>query len=363
MKMNDKKALIAMSGGVDSSVAAFLTLQEGLSCTGVTMRLYDPSMIGQTTQGTCCTQDDVEDARSVAYRLGMKFHVFNFTEQFREHVICNFVESYEAGLTPNPCVECNRHLKFDLLLQRANILGFDYLVSGHYARISRDPQTGRYLMHKAMDKNKDQSYFLYMLNQQQLAQIRFPLGEKTKEEVRNIAENQGFINAKKHDSQDICFVPDGDYVTFMQSFSNKKYTPGAFLDQNGNVVGRHQGAVCYTIGQRKGLGLAMGEPVYVCGKDMENNTVTVGPNEALFSTTLLADRWNWLPFPALTQPLRVKAKTRSRMTEQPAWVYPTEDGAAKVVFDEPQRAITPGQAVVLYDGDLVVGGGTIIEVI
>lgn len=359
--MCNKKALIAMSGGVDSSVAAYLTLQEGICCSGATMRLYDNAMIGEEQEGTCCTLDDVEDARAVAYRLGMKFHVFNFTEDFKREVICDFVRCYEEGLTPNPCIQCNRHLKFDLLLQRAKILGFDYLVSGHYARIFRDEQTGRYLMHKAVDKNKDQSYVLYMLDQEQLAHIRFPLGEKTKEEVRKIAENQGFINAKKGDSQDICFVPDGDYVTFMQRFTGKKYPNGNFLDQNGRIVGKHQGAVGYTLGQRKGLGLAMGAPVYVCGKNMNENTVTVGPNEALFSRTLIADNCNWFPFPALAEPIRVKAKTRYRQAEQPAWVYPLDGGKIKVEFDAPQRAITPGQAVVLYDGDLVVGGGTIIE--
>ena len=354
-----KKALIAMSGGVDSSVAAFLACKDGFSCIGATMRLYANQ--AEEPESTCCSLDDVEDARSVAYRLGMPFYVFNFTEDFRCHVMDAFVQSYEAGLTPNPCIECNRHLKFDKFLRRATELGCDFVVTGHYARIRQE--NGRYLLCKAVDEAKDQSYFLYSLTQEQLSHILFPLGELSKPQVRQIAEEQGFINAKKHDSQDICFVPDGDYLSFLRRYTGKNYPAGDFLDRAGNVVGKHCGAVGYTLGQRKGLGLAMGEPVYVCGKDMENNTVTVGPNDALFSRTLRANDWFWFPFPTLTQPLRVKAKARSRMTEQSATVYPEKSGFARVEFDEPQRALTPGQAVVLYDGDMVVGGGTITEVL
>lgn len=357
--MEQKKALIAMSGGVDSSVAAYLTLQSGFSCLGATMRLYANQ--AEEPESSCCSLDDVEDARSVAFRLGMPFYVFNFTEDFRCRVMDAFVRSYEAGLTPNPCIECNRHLKFDRLLRRATELGCAFVVTGHYARIREE--NGRFLLCKAADEAKDQSYFLYSLTQEQLAHIQFPLGELTKPQVRQIAQEQGFINAKKHDSQDICFVPDGDYLSFLRRYTGKDYPAGDFLDREGNVVGKHNGAVGYTLGQRKGLGLAMGAPVYVCGKDMEKNTVTVGPNEALFSKALRANDWFWFPFPALTKPLRVCAKARSRMTEQPATVYPEDNGFARVEFDEPQRAITPGQAVVLYDGDVVVGGGTITEVL
>ncbi len=352
--MCHKKALIAMSGGVDSSVAAHLIGLEGLDRIGVTMRLYDGE------DGGCCSLESVEDARSVAHRLGIPFYVFNFTEDFHRQVIRDFAESYEKGLTPNPCIRCNRHLKFDRLLQRALVLGCDCVVTGHYARIRRDPETGRYLLCKGLDAAKDQSYFLYPLTQEQLAHIRFPLGELTKEEVRSIAGAQGFLNARKRDSQDICFVPDGDYGGFLRRYLSKDYPPGPFLDLEGRTVGTHVGAVNYTLGQRKGLGLAMGAPVYVCAKDMKANTVTVGPNEALFSRELWAEDWFFFPFPALSEPIYVKAKVRSRMAEQPAWVYPEENGRCRVVFDEPQRAITPGQAVVLYDGDTVVGGGTII---
>lgn len=354
--MNDVKALIAMSGGVDSSVAAYLTFQEGLSCMGATMRLYDGE------DSTCGSMDAVEDARSVAAKLGMPFYVFHFTEEFADRVIDHFTRSYEQGLTPNPCVQCNRHLKFSRFLDSALELGCEYIVTGHYARIQQDALTGRYLLYKAKDSGKDQSYFLYALSQQQLAHVRFPLGGLTKEQVRTIALEQGFVNARKRDSQDICFVPDGDYLAFLQRYTKKDYPVGDFLDLRGKVVGKHNGAVGYTLGQRKGLGLAMGEPVYVCAKDMDKNTVTVGPNEALFHTTLLADDWFFYPFESLVEPIRVKAKTRSRMIEQPATVYPEENGICRVVFDEPQRAITPGQAVVLYDGDLVVGGGTITDI-
>ena len=361
--MNDKKALIAMSGGVDSSVAAYLMQQAGYDCAGATMLMCDNQLIGLEQESSCCSLDDVEDARSVAFRLGMRFFVFNTTEDFRKKVVDKFVACYEQGGTPNPCIECNRYLKFENLLQKALALGYEYVVTGHYARIIQSEETGRYLVCKAADSNKDQSYFLSCLTQEQLAHIRFPLGELTKDKVRQIAEEQGFINARKRDSQDICFIPDGDYVRFMKHYTGKDYPSGDYLNLSGQVVGRHSGAVSYTIGQRKGLGIALGEPVYVCCKDMDANTVTVGPEEALFRKTLRANDWNWFPFPALTEPIRVTAKIRYRHKEQPATVYPEADGYARVEFNEPQRAITTGQTVVLYDGDMVVGGGTITEVL
>ena len=356
--MERKKALIGMSGGVDSSVAALLTQQRGLQCLGATMHLYRGE-----EESSCCSLDAVEDARSVAYRLGIPFYVFNFSRDFDEKVVAPFVRCYEQGLTPNPCIECNRHLKFDAFLRRAEELGCDYVVTGHYAQIRQDDASGRWLLQKAADTAKDQTYFLYALTQHQLAHTLFPLGALTKEQARTIAEDNGFINARKKDSQDICFVPDGDYLAFMERYTGKSYPSGNYLDESGKVVGTHKGAVAYTLGQRKGLGLAMGAPVYVCAKDMAANTVTVGPNESLFRRSLLADNWNWIAIEALTEPIRVTAKARSRMTEQPATVYPEANGLARVEFDEPQRAITPGQAVVLYDGDTVVGGGTIINVL
>ena len=355
------KALIGMSGGVDSSVAALLMQQQGYDCIGATMRLYAGQVEAANGTKTCCSLDDVEDARSVARRMGIPHYVFNFTDDFYKEVIDKFVDTYYRGGTPNPCIDCNRFLKFGKLLQRARELGCNCVVSGHYARVERDEATGRYLLKRAADSAKDQTYFLACLTQEQLAQVQFPLGGLTKEEVRRIAEENGFVTARKHDSQDICFVPGGDYTAFLEEYTGKKLEPGDYLNLRGCPVGRHRGAVCYTIGQRKGLGLAMGEPVYVCGKDMDANTVTVGPNEALFSPALVADNWMWYPFEALTAPLRVEAKIRHSQYSRPATVYPMENGQARVVFDTPQRAISPGQAVVLYDGDIVVGGGTILR--
>ena len=349
--MGSEKALIAMSGGVDSSVAAYLMQRAGFDCIGGTMQLLP-----------CRENSDAEDARAIAQRLGIPFYVFDMESCFRQQVIEKFVHCYEQGFTPNPCVDCNRQLKFGALLEQAKQLGCSYIVTGHYCRI-RQEEKGRYLLCKAADPAKDQSYFLYSLTQQQLAHIRFPLGEISKEEARQIAQEQGFINARKRDSQDICFVPDGDYMAFIRQYTGKDYPSGDFLDQAGNIVGRHAGAIAYTRGQRKGLHLAMGTPVYVCSKDMEKNTVTVGSNEALFSTTLVADDWNFIPFDFPTAPHRVMAKARSRMAEQPATLYPGENGTCRVVFDEPQRALTTGQAVVLYDGDTVLGGGTITEIL
>ena len=358
--MAQKTAMIAMSGGVDSSVAAQLMIDAGYRCVGATMRLLDHAAPEQNH--LCKVLQDIEDAKKVADRLGFPHYVYNFSKEFQEQVVDRFVSCYECGTTPNPCVTCNRFIKFGVLLDKGmDELGCDYVVTGHYARIAQDPDTGRWLLKKATHTAKDQSYFLYNLTQNQLAHTIFPLGDLTKEEVRAIAEKHGFVNAHKRDSQDVCFIPSGDYTEFLERYTGKKYPEGDFLDWNGTVVGHHHGAIGYTLGQRKGLGVAMGEPVYVTSKDMKKNTVTVGRNEDLFSRELLAEDWNWFLFPELTEPVRVLAKARSRMTEQPATVYPEADGKARVIFDEPQRAITPGQAVVLYQGDVVVGGGTIID--
>lgn len=347
--MTKAKVLIALSGGVDSSVAACLMQRAGYDCIGATMRLQGP-------------EGDATDALSVAQRLGIPFHLLDCREVFRRQVMDPFVACYEQGLTPNPCVVCNRYLKFGHLLEEALALGCEYIATGHYCRIV-ESENGRFLLYKAADESKDQSYFLYSLSQHQLRHTRFPLGGMTKAQVRIIAEEMGMHNAQKRDSQDICFIPGGDYFQFMQEYTGKCYPPGQFLDESGKCVGIHQNAAAYTRGQRKGLGLSMGKPVYVLGKDMPSNTVTVGDNESLFGTTLLANDWNFIPFDTLTAPLRVLVKARSRMTEQPATVYPEENGFCRVVFDAPQRAITTGQAVVLYDGDLVIGGGTIMEVL
>ena len=353
------KVLIAMSGGVDSSVAAFLMKEQGCECIGATMKLFHNEDIGVSRTKTCCSLEDVEDARLVALRLGIPYYVFNFSDDFKGQVIDRFISSYERGATPNPCIDCNRYLKFERLYERARILGCDAIVTGHYARIEQE--NGRWLLKKSLDESKDQSYVLYSLTQDQLAHTRLPLGAMHKSETRRIAEEQGFYNADKPDSQDICFVPDGDYARFMEDFTGKHYPAGDFLDESGRVVGTHNGAVRYTIGQRKGLGLAMGAPVYVCGKDMQANTVTVGPEEMLFDRIVYADEVNWIAIPELTGPLRVTARTRYHQVEQAATVYPAECGF-RLEFDQPQRAPTPGQAVVLYQGDTVLGGGTITRV-
>ncbi len=345
--MEKMRALIGMSGGVDSSVAAFLMKEQGYHCLGATMVLHDGA------------EGDASDARAVADRLGMEHRVFDLQEAFRKEVMDRFTAAYEAGLTPNPCISCNKYLKFGRLLDLALDQGCDYVVSGHYARVRQDEVTGRYLLYKASDRDKDQTYFLAGLSQDQLKHIRFPLGELTKEEVRKIAESQNFGNARKKDSQDICFVPDGDYRAFLERYTGKTYPQGDYLDREGRVLGRHQGAVGYTLGQRKGLGIALGAPAYVCGKDMEKNTVTLGPNEALFSSVLWGEDFVFFPFPALTEPMAVTVKIRHSRQEAGAMAYPEGEGRVRVEFQEPQRAVTPGQAVVLYQGDLVIGGGTI----
>ena len=352
-----RKALIAMSGGVDSSVAAFLMKQAGYDCVGVTMKLFQNEDVGVNRARTCCSLNDVEDARSVARRLGIPYYVFNFSSDFKNQVIGRFVAAYESGATPNPCIDCNRYLKFDRLFQRARELGCEAIVTGHYART--EMQDGRYVLKKALDRSKDQSYVLYSLTQEQLAHVHFPLGELSKSEVRSIAETQGFCNAEKPDSQDICFVPDGDYAAFLERYTGKPYPSGDVLDLSGQVIGQHRGAVRFTIGQRKGLGLALNEPVYVCRKDMTANTVTVGPEQTLFDRELWANDMNWISIDRLSKPMRVYAKIRYRQTEQPATVYPYENGKIRILFDKPQQAVTAGQAVVLYDGDTVVGGGVI----
>lgn len=362
MNTNNKKtALIAMSGGVDSSVAAYIMVSQGYECMGTTMRLYRNEDIGLSNFHTCCSQRDIDDASEVAFQLDIPYEVLDFTFDFKERIIGKFISTYEAGGTPNPCIDCNRYMKFNKLLDFAKSKGLYYVVTGHYARI--EEKDGRFLLKKALDASKDQSYVLYSMTQEQLKHTLFPLGSLNKSETRRIAEQQGFVNSKKPDSQDICFVPDGDYTKFMEQYTGKHYPEGDFLYSDGRVVGKHKGAVRYTIGQRKGLGLSMGEPVYVYEKDMENNTVSVGSEALLFKKGLIADDMNWIAFDELTESLRVKAKTRYSQTEQWATVSPLDNGKVRVEFDEPQRAITAGQAVVIYDGDTVLGGGTITETV
>lgn len=358
-----KKVMVAMSGGVDSS-AALVMLKEKYNVVGVTLKLHDGEYESDGRK-TCCSLRDIDDARLVASRFEVMHYVYNMTDIFREKVIDNFIASYECGMTPNPCIDCNRYIKFDALLKRAQALGCDYIATGHYARISYDEQRGRWLLKKAIsddgENEKDQSYVLCDLTQDQLAHTLFPLGEMKKSDVRAFAEKNGLINAHKSDSQDICFVPDGDYAAFIRSQTGKTYPAGDVCDSTGKVWGRHEGLINYTVGQRKGLGIAFGTPMYVTGKDMDRNILNVGSAEELLSTALTASDLNWIAFDEPTKPFACKAKIRYRMTEQPCTVCPNGDGTVRVVFDAPQRAVTPGQKVVFYDGDIVLGGGEITE--
>ena len=329
------KVLIAMSGGVDSSVAAFLMKEQGCQCIGATMKLFHNEDIGVKRTKTCCSLEDVEDARSVAFRLGIPYYVFNFSDDFKGQVIDRFIAAYERGATPNPCIDCNRYLKFERLYERARILGCDAIVTGHYARIEQE--NGRWLLKKSLDESKDQSYVLYSLTQEQLAHTRLPLGAMHKSETRRIAEEQGFYNADKPDSQDICFVPDGDYAGFIARFTGHD-----------------------TVGQRKGLGIAADAPLYVKQIDAAFNRVVLSGNESLFSRELTANDFNWIAYDVPPRELRASARVRYHQREQAATVTVLGDGRVHLVFDEPQRAITPGQAIVLYDGDTVLGGGTIL---
>ncbi|MDR2610258.1 MAG: tRNA 2-thiouridine(34) synthase MnmA [Clostridiales Family XIII bacterium] len=375
-----KKALIAMSGGVDSSVAALFMKERGYECAGVTMRLFDNEDICEAPSKTCCSLEDAEDARRVAAEIGIPFYIFDFSADFREQVIERFCRSYLAGITPNPCIDCNRYIKYDRLYRRMDLMGFDCVVTGHYARIHRDEVSGRYLLLAAGDKTKDQSYVLYMLSQDQLAHTVFPLGDRKKEEIRRIAGKHGFVNAHKRDSQDICFVRDGDYAKFIANYLLDKpgieqggaeksgaeapagMRPGNFVDRDGTLLGGHEGIVHYTIGQRKGLGRAFGKPVYVTEIRPDTNEVVLGEDADLFSERVTIYDINLISVAddGLAEPMRVTAKIRYNQPPMPATAVRTGTDRIEIRFDEPQRAVTRGQAAVLYDGEIVVGGGTIL---
>ena len=353
--MGKGRVLVAMSGGVDSSVTALLLQRAGYECVGATMRLYDSIRI-DCKLPTCCSLEDAEDARQVAQGLGMPFHVLDYRGAFERQVIGRFVEEYAHARTPNPCILCNRHLKFDLLLRKADELGCDYIATGHYARVERD-EAGVFHLRCGIDPKKDQSYVLYTLEQRQLRRLLLPLGALEKDAVRAIAGENGLVNARKRESQDICFVPDGDYAAFLEH-EGVESPPGPILDWRGETVGEHAGLIHYTVGQRKGLGIAMGRPVYVTRLDAEANTVTVGPLEALAVREFEVDDVIWTSGAAPTDPLEAEVRTHYHAVRVPVRIFSQGPGARVQVLGS-LRAVAPGQAAVFYQGDEVIGGGTI----
>lgn len=357
------RALIAMSGGVDSSVAALIMKEKGYEPIGVTMKLYDNEDIQMEQEKTCCSLSDVEDARSVALKIGFPYYVFNFKAEFDKKVISKFVDSYKKGMTPNPCIDCNRYLKFAELYRRAHELGCEHIVTGHYVRVRYNDNTKKYELLKGVDETKDQSYVLYHLTQEQLAHTLFPLGEYKKDQIRKMAEDHGLLNAHKHDSQDICFIPDGNHKRFIEDYTGEKAGYGDFIDINGKTVGTHQGYYRYTVGQRKGVQVNREGKNYVLEVRPQTNEVVIGRNKDLFKSELIADDFNWISGEVPEKSLRVQGRTRYQKALANATVTVPGEGRVNVVFDEPQRAITKGQSVVLYDGDVVLGGGRIIEVL
>lgn len=349
-----------MSGGVDSSAAAMLLQQQGYDVTGATLRMFSNEDLGLEQDSACCSLSDVEDAKLVAHKLGIPHYVFNFSPCFRHCVIDRFISEYEAGRTPNPCVDCNKHIKFGELLDRARLMDCEYLATGHYARIIFDADRNRWLLARGDDHAKDQSYMLFNLTQQQLAHILLPLADITKPEIRRMSETRGLVTAHKPDSQDICFVPDGDYASFIENTTDQVLPTGNFVTPEGKVLGKHKGIIHYTVGQRKGLGLALGYPAFVLEIRPETNEVVIGTYEESLTYTVRANELNFMSVEQITEPVRIFAKIR--YNHKGAWCTVERTGEDEIVctFDEPIRAATPGQAVVLYDGEYVLGGGTIL---
>ena len=354
------KVVVAMSGGVDSSVAAALLKEEGHDVIGVTMQIWpsDEQAI-ENRFGGCCGLDEVEDARKVAHKLGIPHYVMNFRDIFARQVIADFCQEYSQGRTPNPCIRCNQYIKFGALLESAGEIGADFIATGHHARVELDETTGTHLLKKGADTHKDQAYFLYSLTQEQLGHSLFPAGNFTKDRVREIASELNLPVAAKPESQEICFIPDDDYPRFLRDYIPQAARTGPILDELGNILGKHQGIMFYTIGQRKGLGIAAEEPLYVTAIEPDRNAVVVGTREAVYESELIASNLNWIAITRPEHPIKAKARVRYRHPEAEATVTPLDEASVYVKFAEPQMAITPGQAIVFYDGDIVVGGGTI----
>ena len=356
------RVLVAMSGGVDSSLTAALLVEQGYDVIGATMQIWDKDVRSDDVENRgCCSLSAINDARRVAEKIGIPYYVLNFRDMFQKTVVEYFIREYGEGKTPNPCIACNRFVKFDGLLQKALALGAEYVATGHYARIAYDDKLGRHTLSKGVDHTKDQSYALYHLNQETLKHFLMPLGDYTKVKTRELAADFGLAVANKPDSQELCFVPNDDYKNFLHEKSPAALKPGAIVDLQGNILGKHQGLPLYTIGQRKGLGFATGKPLYVVELNYDSNQVIVGSNQDVFGSELIAGDLNLISIDKIDKPMIVSGKIRYGSREGVATVTPLGGGLVNVKFNEPQRAITPGQSVVFYDGDMVIGGGIIIK--